>query len=156
MRGSGPRFPDNALLAFGMDLNARTVYGDTPLTLRIREVIRARSAAARGRDARRDDVDLAKIRWLLGHGALPSYPAERRQQPVHVAVAACEAGWKPVVELLLGAGADLNAGENNGDPLLTAPVECGDVHTVEWLVARGAGSEVGGRLRLHAAVHASA
>ena len=152
MRGWGPRFPDNALLAFGEDLNARTVYGDTPLTLRIR----ARSAAARGRDARRVGGDLAKIRWLLGHGALPSYPAERRQQPVHVAVAACEAGWKPVVELLLGAGADLNAVENNGDPLLTAPVECGDVHTVEWLVARGAGSEVGGRLRLHAAVHASA
>lgn len=127
----------DALLGYGPDLNARTLYGDTPLTLRIGEVTRPRSTTAVGRDAPQRHEDLAKVRWLLDHGAQPSYPAGVRQ-PIHAAIAPCEPGWRPVVELLLAAGADLNAADSSGDPLLLTPVECGAVDSVKWLLARGA------------------
>lgn len=118
----------DSFLSYGADVNAGVGFGMSPVLVRVHRLKEGRGT---------DEID--KLKWLLGHGALPSHPPGQRQ-PLHEALAHCSemARMRPVAALLLAAGADVNATPFMKSPILSSPVLCGDVDTVVWLAAHGA------------------
>lgn len=74
------------------------------------------------------------VRWLLAHGAQPNRP-ERQWSPLHYAAFA---GHQEIVELLLAAGADINARSTNGSTVLMMAVREGHAELARRLLAAGA------------------
>ena len=102
------------LLEYGVDLNARGDWGNTPLYFLLRYWdVAGRPNVERG------------LRWLLDHGADPNVLCDRdlRENSLHAAV---RRGQDPrIVELLLEHGADVHAPRGDG--------------RTPWLLARRGG-----------------
>lgn len=76
------------------------------------------------------------VKYLLKAGAKPN-PVEDRESPLHVAVQYGRKN-KEVVQLLLDAGADVNAKDSRG----TTPIQLASKEFVELLKARGAKEDI--------------
>ena len=127
-------------LAEGADIDAIGRFGVTPLNAALRAFnIEGLERHKRAIDHFPPmDRQIARVRWLLEHGASPSYTDGVEQQPVHEAMAYCEVDWLPVLRPLLAAGADLNATGRDGDSVLNTPVLCDNAEVVGFLLANGA------------------
>ena len=132
-------FLDN-FLAEGANVNAKGRYGSTPLNaalwqFNVEGLERHRRALTKFSPM---DRQVSRVRWLLENGASPSYADGVEQQPVHEAMAYCQVDWLPVLRLLVAAGANLNAAERDGNPVLHTPILCDSAEVVRWLLANGA------------------
>ena len=84
-----------------------------------------------------DGTRLEKIRWLLKHGAQPSYP-DMSDQPLSRALAYCHKRGRTVAGLLLAAGANVNALDFEGGNILKLARLCHDQELIVWLIDNGA------------------
>ncbi len=142
-------------LADGVDVNARTIGGQTPLHLAalsgrqsMVELLIARGAEVGAVTQWRDTalhvavanhhVEIARL--LLAKGAQVNARAKYDRTPLHVAV---EVADPNLVDLLINAGADVNAGSGyRGSPLHLAAKK-GEIRIVRTLLAAGADANAG-------------
>jgi ankyrin repeat protein len=84
---------------------------------------------------------IEKIRWFLDHGATPSYPNGFAFQPMNQAIE-CNSSLE-VPQLLLDAGAHINASDERGWTPLISAVGCGaSFETIEWVLEHGGDATV--------------
>lgn len=140
------------LLAAGADLNAKNALDGTPLVYSVShpaivKVLLEAGADPRGTDAlgsalmfTPDSERTAVTKMLLDHGADPNGKKGARGQ---ILAKACINGWGEVVRILLEAGADLNARDNE-TPLVSAVIG-NRLPLIELLISRGADVNLKGK-----------
>ena len=140
------------LLAKGADVNAKSGDGSTPLdkarTFRreeITELLLARGARGMPKTADADVFfralrrgDLVKAKTLLKDDPDLAFARDKTSDDETALHLAAKGGYKDVAELLLAAGAEVDAKSDEGKTPLWSAAGLGGENMVELLLARGA------------------